>query len=282
MVRRNTMKIKKIQAVYFSAVGHTKIVVEKIAETMAEELNVPLEYIDFTLPKMRQETYSFGKDELVVFGTPTYAGRVPNKVLPFVQELFQGQGTPALAVVTFGNRNFDSSLTELKEEVSKNGFHVFGAGGFVCSHVFSEKIAGIRPDEEDKKRIEDFALKACKKLEKAEEAKDLSSPVIRDNALVENYYVPKGVDGQPAKFLKAKPQTDLEKCSQCGICAAVCPMGSINPEDISQVPGICIKCHACVRKCPDQAKFFDDKALLSHIQMLEIHFTKRREPEIYL
>ena len=54
-------------------------------------------------------------------------------------------------------------------------------------------------------------------------------------------------------------------------------MGSIDPQDVSNVPGICIKCQACVRGCPEHAKYFDDAAFLSHVAMLEQNFTAPKE-----
>ena len=96
------------------------------------------------------------------------------------------------------------------------------------------------------------------------------------------YYVPKGTDGQPAKFLKAKPLTDMEKCTKCGDCVKLCPVGSINPADVADVPGICIKCQACIRGCKAGAKYFDDAAFLSHVAMLEQNFTARKENEFFL
>ena len=69
------MKITKVKAVYYSATGNAKKVVEAIAGTMAKELDVPMESYDFTLPKNRTEVQVYGPEDLVVFGTPVYAGR---------------------------------------------------------------------------------------------------------------------------------------------------------------------------------------------------------------
>ena len=102
------MNITAVKAVYYSATGNTEAVVTRIAKRIAERLGVSVESYDFTLPENRTQLQNFGPSELVVFGTPVYAGRVPNKMLPAVQTLFKGDGTLAVPVVTFGNRNFDS------------------------------------------------------------------------------------------------------------------------------------------------------------------------------
>ena len=91
------------------------------------------------------------------------------------------------------------------------------------------------------------------------------------------YYRPKRMDGEPAVFLKAKPLTDGDKCIGCGTCASVCSMGSIDPSDVTSVPGICIKCQACVTHCPVGAKYFDDPDFLSHKEMLEANFREEKQ-----
>jgi ferredoxin len=91
------------------------------------------------------------------------------------------------------------------------------------------------------------------------------------------YYTPRKVDGEPAVFLKAKPRTDSVKCDMCGKCAEKCPMGSIAAEDPAVVYGICIKCQACVKICPQNAKYFDDPDFLSHKEMLAQNYERRAE-----
>ncbi len=91
-----------------------------------------------------------------------------------------------------------------------------------------------------------------------------------------------GEDGEPAKFLKAVPKTDGDLCDRCGICVSSCPMGSIDASDCRHVTGVCIKCQACVLKCPRQAKYFDDPDFLSHVRMLEKNFREGKEAEYFL
>lgn len=278
--------IEKVYAVFFSPAGSTGEVTKYIAGRIADDLGIACEVIDFTLPGARKEKYVFKGTDLVVMGTPTYAGRIPNKALPFVQTLFEGNGAPAISLVTYGNRSFDSSLTELVEEMSADGFKVFAAGAWVCRHVFTDQLAPGRPDAEDFAAMNEFAGEAVRRIAANQDGSIAGSgqwkkPVIRGGEPVAPYYVPKGEDGRPTKFLKAKPVTDTAKCTNCGICARVCPMGSVSMEDYAQVPGICIKCQACVLKCPEGAKYWEDEAFLSHVRMLEKNFRERREPEWY-
>ena len=107
------MEVKRICAAYWSATGNTDKTVNTIAETLAEKLGVPLERRNFTRPSDRAEDLSFTGGDLVVFGMPTYAGKLPNKMLPYVQQQIHGNGALAVGVVTFGNRSYDNSLAEL-------------------------------------------------------------------------------------------------------------------------------------------------------------------------
>jgi ferredoxin len=60
-------------------------------------------------------------------------------------------------------------------------------------------------------------------------------------------------------------------------------MGSIDSEDVSKMTGICIKCCACIKKCPVGAKYVDDKNYLWHKHELEVQFAgTRREPECFV
>ena len=186
-------------------------------------------------------------------------------------------GALAAAIVTFGNRSYDNALAELCAVLEGDGFHTVAGGAFVGRHAFTDKLAEDRPDWDDRKELKKIATAIADKVKNLTEN---PAPVTVPGDPEAPYYIPKGTDGEPAKFLKAKPRTDLTKCTNCGACARLCPMGAIDPEDVYSVPGTCIKCQACVRKCTKHAKYFDDPAFLSHVAMLEHTFTEPKKNEI--
>jgi ferredoxin len=278
--RKKVMKIDKVWAVYFSATGTTKKVVEGIAEAIAEKMGVEYESYDFTTPEARKEPLSFSPEDLVVFGTPVYAGRVPNVLLKYL-ETIRGNGAVGIPVVLYGNRDYDNALIELRDLLEKGGLHTMAAAAFIGKHSFSYILGKGRPDESDMEEARAFAVKAAEKIKAAGDigiAEPVSVKGIPDP--YRGYYQPRDRAGNPVDIRKVKPLTK-DTCNNCMICADVCPMGSISREDVREFTGICIKCGACVKKCPVQAKYYVDEGFLYHQHELEEGLTRRAEPEVF-
>ena len=142
------MEIKTVWAVYFSGTGTTEKVATHLAKSLAEQLGAQYRAHDYTTPAGRVEL-TFGPEELVVLGTPVYAGRVPNLLMPYVRDHIKGNGTLGVPVVLYGNRNYDDGLIELRNLMRDNGFHPVAAGAFVGEHAFSRILGAGRPDGED-------------------------------------------------------------------------------------------------------------------------------------
>lgn len=276
------MKISRICEVYFSPCGSVEKVISGMARYAAEKCKLPVETYDFTLPSNREKNFVFGREDLVFFGTPVYAGRVPNKIMPYIKESFCGNGAIAVPVVVYGNRNFDDALVELKNLLEDNGLYTIAGAAVVAQHSFSKVIAAGRPNERDFEDIRSFVDRVLEKSDKISEKEDMESITVPGTDPPEKYYVPLGIDGQPARFLKAHPRTNAEKCDHCGICAEKCPMGSIDRQNPEIITGICIKCQACIRKCPVGAKYFDDEAFLSHKMMLEENYMRWAESSFFV
>lgn len=269
--------IKRVWACYFSPSDHTKKVVATAAQAAAKALDIDrIDVYDWTLPPAREASPAFTKEDLVFVGTPTYAGRVPNKIMPYVRDILKGNGAYGAAIVTYGNRSFDESLMELGLLMEADGFRMVSAGAACCQHVFSKIMAAGRPDAADLDEARLFGERTAKKAaDAAADGQSLPPYESLDTPghnPVGPYYTPLTKEGQPAKFLKAVPKLDAERCDHCNICTTVCPMGNIHEDDIEKISGPCIKCQACVLKCPKSARYFDDPIMMSHKEMLEEHY----------
>ena len=281
------MDINFVGALYFSPTYTTRTVVETIAlairQKIEEKCGKDLFYksINVTTPVMRQAhgNPQFSKDDIVVFGVPVYIGRVPNLIRDYFASI-KGNGAIGIPVAVYGNRAFDDALIELKDIMQGNGFRCITAAAFIGEHSFSYTLGGGRPDAEDIQKATAYGEEiACKIIEGYPVPHNLQVP---GNPYPYQFYNAKSSQNKSIDIRKVKPETDPEKCNNCGLCAMLCPMGAIDPSNCSLVPGICIKCGACIKLCRPKAKYFTDPTYLEHKEILEKNFTEpRKEPEIF-
>jgi ferredoxin len=262
---------------FFSGTGTTKKVVTSIGKSISKELKKEYEIIDFTLPHVREDEVHIRKDEILIIGVPVYAGRVPNVLLDYLSKI-KGEGALCVPIVLYGNRNFDDALVELSDICTGNGFSVIAAAGFIGEHSFSRILAKGRPDQKDMETVEEFSKDIVSKIKSS--SFDMIDQ-IRGTRPYRKYYRPVNPQGDFVDIRRVKPLTN-DKCNDCKICVDLCPMGSINYEDVSKFDSICIKCGACEKGCPEGAKYYSDEDYLRHKIELEIEFQARKEPELFL
>lgn len=257
------MKPERIFAVFFSPTHGTRAYVEGIAARISGEFIS----IDLTRPENREKTYCFHSDDLVIFGAPVYAGRLP--VIP--GKLFsniRGDHTPAVFTVTYGNRDYDDALLEEQYLCERNGFSGIAAAAWIAPHTFSAQIAAGRPDADDLKQIDTFSEKLQNILNTEKSPAALR---IRGNS--------------PWKDTKTMPfhPTADDRCTKCGICVSLCPVQAIpenSPENTDET--LCIDCFACVRNCPEHCRQASGPAYEATVAKLESALLSvRREPEFF-
>ena len=262
-----------IHKIYFSPTGTTK----KVAEAIAQGLKAPASEGSEPVVRSLDLTHRDAAEELLagetlaVLAAPVYGGHIAPEAVRRLKA-FYGSGTPAVVAVVYGNRAFEHAAEELARLAEEQGFRPIAAGAFVGEHSYSTPetpIAAGRPDERDLAAAEAFGEAVRRKIDRG----DLT-PV--DAARLKDRRTPLLSLLRFARFvLRYLPEGDAARCTRCGRCAAVCPVGAIARGDETRTdPARCIRCCACVKGCPVGARTFRTP----YAEALARNFTRRKEP----
>lgn len=263
-VNQSMININKVTAVFFSPTHGS----ERYAKAIAKEISAEFEVLDLTRPDARRRRYEFKSDELVIFGAPVYAGRLPSVEGGIFDNVF-GNDTPAVFTVSYGNRAYEDALLEEKNICEANGFKGIAAGAWIAPHTYSDKIAAGRPDSDDLKKVSEFAGK-------------IKEIVLNKNLSEIGLEVPGDYPYREAKQAPFNPRGN-KKCISCGKCAEVCPVSAIDPKTPTLTDAEkCIACMACAKNCPVGARGAFAPVYKTASLALESALLKtRKEPELF-
>lgn len=188
----------------------------------------------------------------------------------------QGSSTPAVIVVTYGNREFEDALVELRDIAEKAAFKPLAACTFIGEHSFSGSetpIAAERPDSDDLVTAEKFGSKIIEKLLSVEDFASFTSLDIPGD-------FPYKEGGGSLPFSPTVIEAD---CTECETCIPTCPAGAISLDPgIAVDKNLCIFCCACIKICPEGAMIIDAAPIKAKRQWLYENCAERKEPELYL
>ena len=251
------MKPISVEAIYFSPTGTSKTG----AVSIARAIDPAAKEIDVTVIGTVPERTSFPSDSLVVFGAPVYGGRLYEGAVERFQQ-FTGHHTPCVITVTYGNRDFDDALLEMKDLVEALGFVPVAAAALVGQHTYGSVQVG-RPEAADVEQDEAFG----RQVQEALAADRLETVQVPGN-------YPYKDGGHGGTFY---PLT-TEACTRCGLCARECPEQAIDPLDPSRVDeSKCISCFRCIRRCPVHAKNCDTEAYRTFAEAFSQKLAQRKE-----
>ena len=230
------MNVNSVHSVIFSPCGGT----QKIMEAITKDINLPKYAYNVTLPKSRKQTFSFSQTDLVFFAFPVYGGHIPRNAADIFNS-FQGNDTPAVLVVVYGNRVYEGALLDMNKLALAKGFKPIAASAAIAEHSLAPVFAQNRPDNSDIKSLAKFGPAV---LAAMEEQTTIFTPP--------GFYPDWPVPPTESFLIKAN-----ESCTSCGLCEKVCPTGAVAKEDLQNSdPQLCIICAACLKYCPVKARDF--------------------------
>ena len=251
------MNAEKWIIAHFSPTGGT----EKIARAIGEGFQTDTVEMDLT---KADSPVSIGENDALLVVLPVFAGRVPQISLERLSAL-KATGQKAVAVVVYGNREFEDALLETTDALEDNGFRVIAAAAFIAEHSIVRSIAANRPDAEDEALCRRFAAEV---MAKADSAEPIQVPGNRPYREV-----------KPSPF---HPTTD-ENCIKCGFCAQQCPLSAIPTDEPHKTDADkCINCMRCVKLCPLQCRALPDVFIANATKMLNEKAAGYKKPAIFL
>lgn len=265
------MEIGKVTLVYFSPTGTTRKVLEGVARGIASG---ETGHVDLTLPEGTRRPLPPFSDELVIMGAPVYGGRLPVDAVSRFRRL-EGNGTPAVLVVVYGNREFEDALLELRDLAAELGFIPVAGAAFIGEHSFATEdlpIANGRPDDADVRKALEFGAQVARKVAA------LRSAGSRGELEVPGRFPYEG----GARAMAVSPVTREDLCAGCGTCAAVCPKAAIVVNGgVATEIALCIRCCACIKSCPSGARAAEDETLKVIAAWLNENCRQRKEPQTF-
>lgn len=246
------MKQKNLSLIYFSPTGNTK----KVVEAVGAGLGGPARVYDLTLLKGREAALAFGPEDVVVLGVPVYAGRIPALMASWMDRLV-GQGTQAVPVVVYGNRDYEDALIELRDLMTASGFQCVAGGAFVGEHSYTELVGTGRPDVKDLDGAKAFGRKALVYINSG-----MASGGPANASLSKSLYVSGNLPYKERNPAPPMAPVTSDACTSCGVCASYCPTSAIDFSDFAKIEAEkCIRCCSCIRKCPVEAKRFEHEMI---------------------
>ncbi len=249
-----------VYSIVFSPTGGT----QRVMDILGAEFKVTNK-IDLTVNKSFANV-KLTSNDIVLIGMPSYGGRAPQVAMSRMKQI-QGNGAKAVLVVVIGNRAFDDTLLEMKNEVEALGFSVQAAISANAEHSLIRKFGAGRPDASDQAELKTYAQTIMNKIRMVDES---------------CLNLPGNYPYKPFSGVSIAPKAG-DMCMRCGFCAERCPVGAIpmaRPFETDETK--CIACMRCVSVCPQRTRQLNKQVVAMMTEKMAATCSDRKNNQLFV
>lgn len=228
-----------------------------------------------------------GEFDLIVMGSPVFYYDTPRYVKDWIEALPDLKGTPVAAYVTFGGpegNQHNAACSILEGLVKKQGVPV-GIQAFMNMSSFPlawskdkvhEKTWMSRhlPNEDTYMAVREFAGYLAHQVEKGQASEFSKKITLRECStwLAPIFWT---------KLFVKHHSIDGQLCIKCGACVEKCPVGAIDLSDFKVDTDVCVLCFGCINNCPAGAVHmeYDGEKVIGYHDFMKQKQLKIIEPD---
>ena len=140
-----------LYSIYFSPTGGTEKVTKLLSSAWKETKDLDISDLHFNY-----DDVNIKAEDMCIISVPSFGGRIPTVAVDRINKI-KGNGAKAVAVVVYGNRDYDDTLLELKNVLKENGFVVGAMVAAIAEHSIARNLAVGRPDKSDEEELKKFS-----------------------------------------------------------------------------------------------------------------------------
>lgn len=219
---------------YYSATGNSLYVAKNLEDHLV------------SIPQALKDDHLVFEDDTIGIVTPVYAGELPKTVRRFIEKATL-KSSYIYIISTYGKADSVASLwaTNFAKE---NGIQVHYANSILMVDNYLPSFDMNEERSIDKKVEEQLAII---KADIKERKEDIKQPTQAD---IDLYNGASQRFKENPHLVNGESLFISDKCSGCGLCVQVCPIGNLEVRDgkVVRKEKTCDFCLACVHACPSK------------------------------
>lgn len=250
-ILRGCKKVYKAVVFYFSGTGNTWWVAKQIKKQLdVKSINADIVSVDTVNPK--QADWWIKSSDLVLFGWPIYGSDMPEPMKQFIDRLY----------TVDKRKHIHTFCTQMKFSGDGAWFYhkQFEEKGLIidsCEHFDMPSnlsmLGGLLGPPKSADKISRI-LQHCKsRIQKYVECLLGGKARCKGKRSYPLGIVQRGPYQLMYQKMQNRVAVNEDKCTKCGLCAALCPKNNIKLRDYPVFSGNCALCLRCFSFCPERA-----------------------------